>query len=125
MSRDGRRFTAAPRWRRTAGSTTRRWRGCTQGTRLSSGVTAAVLVVHPGALGDVLLAVPALRALQSCHHGEPVVLAAQPHIGALLGALGAVDLARPFDSLGLEPLFVDDGAPARVAAITDAARVIC
>ena len=78
------------------------------------------LAVHPGALGDVLLAVPALRALRE-RHGT-VMLAAQPRIADLLLALGIVDDACPVDRLGLDALFVDDDARAR---LFDADRVVC
>jgi heptosyltransferase-3 len=78
------------------------------------------LAVHPGALGDVLLAVPALRALRE-RHGA-VMLAAQPRIADLLLALGIVDDAYPVDRLGLDALFVDDDARAR---LFDADHVVC
>lgn len=68
---------------------------------------AIQLAVHPGALGDVLLAVPALRALRATS-AAPLVLAAQPRIGALLEALGVVDGHVAFDALGLDALFVED-----------------
>jgi len=71
-------------------------------------VGAVQLAVHPGALGDVLLAVPALRALRATSPA-PLVLAAQARIGALLEALGVVDGHVAFDALGLDALFVDDG----------------
>jgi ADP-heptose:LPS heptosyltransferase len=67
------------------------------------------LAVHPGALGDVLLAIPALRALRAASPA-PLVLAAQPRIAALLEALDVVDRALAFDDLGLEALFVDEAA---------------
>jgi heptosyltransferase-3 len=86
---------------------------------------APTLVIHPGALGDVLLAVPALRALRARHPERRLVLAAQPHVGRLLAALGLVDEDRAFEGLGLEALFVDDGAPARVPAVEAAGRVVC
>jgi ADP-heptose:LPS heptosyltransferase len=70
-------------------------------------VGAVTLAVHPGALGDVLLAVPALRALRASA-AAPVVLGAQAHIGALLATLGVVDDAVAFEALGLDALFVDD-----------------
>ncbi len=86
---------------------------------------SSVLVIHPGALGDVLLAIPALRALRARHPDARLVLAAQPHLGRLLVELGEVDLASAFESLGLESLFVEDGGPADVPAVRDAARVVC
>jgi hypothetical protein len=70
-------------------------------------VGAVQLAVHPGALGDVLLAIPALRALRATS-SAPLVLAAQPRIGALLEALGVVDGHVAFDALGLDALFVAD-----------------
>ncbi|HKZ05682.1 MAG TPA: glycosyltransferase family 9 protein [Methylomirabilota bacterium] len=66
-----------------------------------------VLVIHPGALGDVLQAVPALRALAALDGGARVSLAAQPRLAALLVGAGAVDEALSFDALGLEALFAD------------------
>jgi ADP-heptose:LPS heptosyltransferase len=85
-------------------------------------VSAVSLAVHPGALGDVLLAVPALRALRaSC--STPLVLAAQPRIGALLQTLGVVDRAVAFDTLGLDALFVDD--PARSPRLPPLDRLVC
>ena len=83
-----------------------------------------VLVIHPGALGDVLLSIPALRMLRARHHDERLVLAAQSHLGRLLVELGEVDEPRAFESLGLEALFVEDGAPAQLPAISGAARVV-
>ena len=83
---------------------------------------AVQLAVHPGALGDVLLAVPALRALRATSPA-PLVLAAQPRIGALLEALGVVDGHVAFDALGLDALFVeDDDSLPRLPAVE---RVVC
>jgi hypothetical protein len=84
------------------------------------------LAIHPGALGDVVLAVPALRALR--RGGAVLTLAAQPRIGALLVALGAVDHCVDFDTLGLDSLFGD--APLSPEAplarhLSAAARVVC
>src|SRR5439155_869663 len=59
----------------------------------------------PGALGDVLLAIPALRFVKHEYPTEPLLLAAQPRIGELLAALGVVDRAIAFDALGLDRLF--------------------
>ena len=80
------------------------------------------VVLHPGALGDVLLAVPALRALGTS--GDESVLAAQPRIGRLLAALGIVDHAVDFDTLGIEALFAADSAPERLSRLLAGARVV-
>lgn len=69
---------------------------------------AATLVIHPGALGDVLEAVPALRALR---RGGVLAFAGQPRLGHLLHGFGLVDGVLPFDGLGLEALFTPDLAP--------------
>ena len=84
------------------------------------------LVIHPGALGDVLLAVPALRALRAT--APALTIAAQPRIGALLVALGVTDRAVAFDTLGLDGLFGDAPlAPHAPLArhLLDAPRVVC
>jgi len=74
-------------------------------------VETGILIVHPGALGDVLQAVPALRGLRAAVPGATLVFAGQPRIGRLLVALDVVSEARGFDSLGLEMLFTDEPLP--------------
>lgn len=74
-----------------------------------------ILIIHPGALGDVLQAVPALRGLRARTPGATLVLAGQPRLGRLLVALGVVDEARAFDGLGLEALFTDGPIPPALA----------
>ena len=71
------------------------------------------LVIHPGALGDVLQAVPALRALRL---DGPLAFSGQPRLGGLLRGLGAVDAVLPFDGLGLEALFTREPAPSSLVA---------
>jgi len=82
-------------------------------------------VIHPGPLGDLLLAVPALRALRAASTSRPLILAAQPRLGALLKALEIVDGHLDFESLGLGPLFVEDGPALPPPAFKDVARVVC
>ena len=77
------------------------------------------LAAHPGALGDVLLAIPALRALRATSGG--VTLAAQRHVADLVVALGEADHARAFESLRLDTLFAGDGT----ADLPHADRVVC
>jgi heptosyltransferase III len=76
-------------------------------------VESRILILHPGALGDVLQAVPALRGLRA--HGR-ITFAGQPRLARLLVSLGVVDEARGFDGLGLEALFIDAPAPPAVTA---------
>lgn len=68
--------------------------------------SGSVLAIHPGALGDVLQAVPALRAL-----GDRVTLCAQPRLGTLLAGAGVVARAVSFDGFGLDALFADEPVP--------------
>jgi heptosyltransferase III len=80
-------------------------------------VESRILIIHPGALGDVLQAVPALRGLRAAAPARRLVFAGQPRLGRLLVALGVVDEARAFDGLGLEALFIDEPAPPALAAL--------
>lgn len=84
-----------------------------------------MLAVHPGPLGDVLLAVPALRALKAEGPDERLLLAAQPGVGSLMVALDAVGGALSFDGLGLQTLFVEDDALPSIEAVRTAGRVVC
>jgi ADP-heptose:LPS heptosyltransferase len=76
----------------------------------------SVLAIHPGALGDVLQALPALAALRSLDGGRRVVVAAQPRLARLLVGAGAADAGLSFDGLGLEHLFADGEIPDEVRA---------
>jgi heptosyltransferase III len=82
------------------------------------------LVLHPGALGDVLLAIPALRALRASAGGDDLRLAAQPRVGALLAALGVVDRALDFDALPLHALFTPDAPGEALGRLLAGARIV-
>jgi len=73
-----------------------------------------ILVIHPGALGDVLQAVPALTALRALEDGTRLTFAGQSRLGRLFAGIGLVDAAVLFDGLGLETLFVSDPVPPSV-----------
>jgi ADP-heptose:LPS heptosyltransferase len=72
------------------------------------------LVIHPGALGDVLQAVPAIEALGRL--GHRMTFAGQPRLGELLEGSGLVLATTPFDTFGLDALFSDVEVPDRLAS---------
>jgi ADP-heptose:LPS heptosyltransferase len=77
-----------------------------------------VLVIHPGALGDVLLALPALAHLGRIAPGARRTLAAASRLATLVAGSAHVEEGIDLDGLGLHGLFVDpppDGAPCRLA----------
>ena len=85
---------------------------------------SGTLVLHPGALGDVLQAVPALLGLRRLHGGAPITLAAQPRIGRWLAEAGVVDAAASFDGFGLEALFAGEASPTLRSRLARFARVV-
>jgi len=68
-----------------------------------------VLVIHPGALGDVLQSVPALRALRAA--GGRLTFVGQPRLAGFLADAGAAQAALGFDALRLEALFTHEPLP--------------
>jgi len=87
-------------------------------------VETGFLVIHPGALGDVLQAVPALRGLGAVAPAAPIIFVGQPRLGRLLVELGAAQQARAFDGFGLEALFVEAPAPALAEAVSRVKYVV-
>jgi heptosyltransferase III len=80
-----------------------------------------VLVLRPGALGDTLLAVPALRALRRAF--SPVCLAAHAATARLLAELGEVDRGLAFDDPSLAWVFRATGPDRAVVAWMNAAEI--
>jgi heptosyltransferase III len=81
------------------------------------GAGGSVLIVHPGALGDVLLALPALAHLARVRPGARRSLATAPRIAALLADAPCVEETRALDALGLHRLFTADGDAATLARL--------
>jgi heptosyltransferase III len=79
-----------------------------------------VLVLRPGALGDTLLTVPALRALRRRY--APVTLAANAGAARLLLALDEVDAALAFDDPRVARVLGGAAAGEPVVAWLDATR---
>lgn len=75
------------------------------------------LVIHPGALGDVLLALPALGHLGHLGGGLHRTLAAAPRSVTLLEGAGCVDATVDFDRLALHHLFSAEPDPAVLRAL--------
>jgi len=81
----------------------------------------AILVIHPGALGDVLQAVPAIRELR---RRGPMAFSGQPRLAKLLLEMGLVETVLPFDGLGLEALFTPARPPADLVARLSSFRCV-
>ena len=54
-------------------------------------MTRSLVILHPGSLGDVLLAVPAIRRLRARYSGRDTLLIARDSISRFLVACGVVD----------------------------------
>jgi lipopolysaccharide heptosyltransferase III len=75
------------------------------------------LVIHPGALGDVLLALPALAHLARLTPGTRRVLAVAPRLAALLDRSAYVEEAIDLDALGLHRLFATATDPTALQSL--------
>ena len=78
------------------------------------GSTPTCLVLHAGALGDVLLAIPALAHLRQL--GFRTTLGVASRLVGLFAGSGLVDVARDLEDLRLHRLFVDPPDPEALAA---------
>jgi len=69
--------------------------------------TMRILVVHPGALGDTLLALPVLVALKQHHEPATVDLIGHSSLVEVLPGRSVVDIMRPIDGPEFRSLFGD------------------
>src|SRR5437879_660409 len=65
-----------------------------------------LLIVHPGTLGDVLLALPAVHALRDAYPSHSIGLLAAQGIGRLLEACGEVHAGFPIEGAALTNLLM-------------------
>ncbi|MBI4401055.1 MAG: glycosyltransferase family 9 protein [Nitrospirae bacterium] len=63
-----------------------------------------ILIVHPGALGDVLLALPSIRAVQAGFPTHALGLVAGTEVGSLLHACAEIDTVFPLETGALAEL---------------------
>lgn len=80
------------------------------------------LVIHPGALGDVLLALPALAHLGTL--GFAVTLAVTGRLVPLFGASGLVARAQDLEALGLHRLFASRPSTGALEALASYDAVV-
>ena len=73
------------------------------------------LVIHPGALGDVLLALPALAHLRTLEPDRERVVALAPRLAALLEGSAYAEATVSLDALNLHRLFTPEADPAVLA----------
>src|ERR1700674_4378751 len=75
--------------------------------------SSRVLVIFPGALGDLICFVPAIRALERRHRGAAIELMARAELGRFaVGRIG-VTRAHSIDRREVALLFAESGAEAR------------
>src|SRR5574337_1548993 len=65
--------------------------GVLRHSRSGRHVKRTILIIHPGALGDVLLAVPAIRSLRMRFPQHEIELIASAAVGRLLLDCGVID----------------------------------
>jgi heptosyltransferase-3 len=81
-----------------------------------------LLIVHPGALGDVVCLLPILRALRRTF--RPVTILCQSHLGRLAAAVGGADTWLPIEAAWTASLFTDAPNPQARRLLVPFARIL-
>ena len=68
-----------------------------------------VLIIHPGGLGDVLLALPAIRALRATYEAAALVLISRSDVGNLLLSCAEVQHSMPLEGPAFTELVARTG----------------
>jgi len=68
-------------------------------------------MIFPGALGDLLLALPALRALRTRHHGAHATAVVNAGLRDIASVAGVADATVALESAETAALFADGGTP--------------
>lgn len=71
--------------------------------------TASLLIVHQGALGDLVCIFPVIRALRQ--HYRPIAFLGQSSLGRLASALGLTDAGFPVEAAWTASLFANAPGP--------------
>lgn len=74
----------------------------------------SLLVIQPGALGDTLLSLPAIRALRAGSPSDDLVLVTQREAGELLRDCGEIDAVVPIEGPGLTELLAGQAPASQV-----------
>ena len=82
---------------------------------MNEGSNPRVVLLFPGALGDFLLALPALRALRSRHAGVHATLVVAGWLRALAGHAGVADACASLDDADTAGLFAGTRVPGWLA----------
>src|SRR5512143_493141 len=69
----------------------------------------ALLIVHPGALGDLVCIFPVLAAFR--RHFRPAAILCQGHLGKLAAAENLVDNCFPIEAAWTASLFAGEAGP--------------
>ncbi len=79
-----------------------------------------ITIIHPGTLGDVLLSLPAVKALRASFPGRKFGLLAGSEVGKLLQACGEIEQFFPLESDALASLLGDHAMSSSQASASQA-----